>query len=280
MANPVKKSDNSGTKASSYKSTEEKLGNDTYRMNKAFRATKSGKLISEATQDYPTRGGGMLFDKTTTVMDTTGYSKGKKSFPAKRTNYSPFDTDYLTGEQREVKTQTFDVPRNKVKKTIKEMKSNTGMLQKEKVAKLNQKPKAPVSTKTVIDRNGKKTTKAQYAKIVKPTADSTAYYSNKATYLTDRGVKQSKIKDWDGMNRDFDNARKAIDNQLRQSKKGKPGYDKNGFPVATKAVKKPATSTKTVIDRNGKKTTKTFKPVRVNKSEAFKKGGKKQQIKK
>lgn len=67
--------------------------------------------------------------------------------------------------------------------------------------------------------------------VVKPTADSTAYYSNKATYLTDRGLKQAKIKDWDGMNRDFANARKAIDDQIRQSKKGKPGYDKNGFPI-------------------------------------------------
>ena len=76
--------------------------------------------------------------------------------------------------------------------------------------------------------------KAQKGITVKPTADSTAYYSNKATYLTDRGVKQSKIKDWDGMNRDFANARKAIDDQIRQSKKGKPGYDKNGFPIKKK----------------------------------------------
>lgn len=148
------------TKAYSAKSTEEKLGDDTYRMDKGFRATKSGKLISESTRDYPTRGGGMLFDKTTTVMDTTGYSKGKKSFPAKRTNYSPFDTDLLTGKQLGVKTETFDVPRNKVKKTIKEMKSNTGMIQKEKDAKLKQKQKAPVSTKTTVSRGGKKTTKA------------------------------------------------------------------------------------------------------------------------
>ena len=154
-----KKKEGNKTISSSRKHTDVKLGKDTYGTSKAFRATKSGKLVSETTQDFPTRGGGMLFDKTTTVMDTTGYSKGKKSFPAKRTNYNPFDTDLLTGEQREVKTQTFDVPRNKVKKTIKEMKSNTGMLQKEKAAKLKQKPKAPVSTKTVIDRNGKKTTK-------------------------------------------------------------------------------------------------------------------------
>jgi hypothetical protein len=150
-----------GDKTISYsgKGTDVKMVKNTYRTNKGFKATKSGKLISETTQDFPTRGGGTLFDKTTTVMDTTGYSKGKKSFPAKRTNYNPFDTDLLTGDQLGVKTQTFDVPRNKVKKTIKEMKSNTGMLQKEKAAKLKQKPKAPVSTKTTVDRNGKKTTK-------------------------------------------------------------------------------------------------------------------------
>jgi hypothetical protein len=76
------------------------------------------------------------------------------------------------------------------------------------------------------------------------TADSTSYYSNKAAYLTDRGVKQSKIKDWDGMNRDFDNARKAIDSQLRQSRKGKPGYDKNGFPLKKNKAKSGATIAK------------------------------------
>ena len=76
------------------------------------------------------------------------------------------------------------------------------------------------------------------------TADSTSYYSNKAAYLTDRGVKQSKIKDWDGMNRDFDDARKSIDDMIRQSKKGKAGYDKNGYPIKKEKAKSGATIAK------------------------------------
>jgi hypothetical protein len=89
--------------------------------------------------------------------------------------------------------------------------------------------------------------KAQTGKVVKPTADSTKYYQQKAEYLTNRGSKQASVKDWDGMNRDFDNARKAIDAQIRQSKKGLPGYDKNGFPI------KSTSPTKTSVVKAGTK---------------------------
>jgi hypothetical protein len=147
------------TKAYSSKSTRETYGGTGYTTNKAFKATKSGKLISERKQEFPTLSGkASTFEYATTALDTTGCSKGKKSFPAKKTTYNPFDTDLLTGEQLGIKTERFDVPRNKVKKTIKEMKSNTGMLQKEKKAKTVKKP--ATSTKTMVDRYGNKTTKA------------------------------------------------------------------------------------------------------------------------
>jgi hypothetical protein len=55
---------------------------------------------------------------------------------------------------------------------------------------------------------------------VKPTADSTGYYSKKV--LKSYGEK------------DFAGAKKASDDVARQSKKGKPGYDANGFPVKKK----------------------------------------------
>lgn len=48
----------------------------------------------------------------------------------------------------------------------------------------------------------------------------------------------------------------------------------NNYDDRPKKVTKPV-PTKTMTDRNGKKTTKVFKPVAVNKSEAFRKGGKK-----
>ena len=80
-------------------------------------------------------------------------------------------------------------------------------------------------------------------KVVKPTADSTAYYTNKSNNL----FKQSNTL----LNKPYplqpsnDNittrskkanqlsaaAMKAIDDALRQSRKGKLGYDKNGFPI-------------------------------------------------
>jgi hypothetical protein len=65
----------------------------------------------------------------------------------------------------------------------------------------------------------------------KPTADSTGIYSRKL--LKAYGE------------RDFEGAKKASDNVVRQGKKGKPGYDANGFPVK-KAKAKAGASLKPV----------------------------------
>ena len=92
--------------------------------------------------------------------------------------------------------------------------------------------------------------KAQKGISVKPTADSTDYYTNKSNKL----FKQST----DLLNKPYplqpnnDNittrskkanqlstaAFKAQNDALRQSRKGKPGYDKNGFPIKKSTVKK------------------------------------------
>jgi hypothetical protein len=92
--------------------------------------------------------------------------------------------------------------------------------------------------------------KAQDGKTVKPTADSTTYYTNKSNNL----LKQSNVL----LNKPYplqpsnDNvttrskkykelttkAFKAQDNSLRQSRKGKPGFDKNGFPIKKTTTKK------------------------------------------
>ena len=176
------------TKAYSSKSTRETYGGTGYTTNKAYKATKSGKLISERKQEFPTLSGkASTFEYATTALDTTGYSKGKKSFPAKKTTYNPFDTDLLTGEQLGIKTERFDVPRNKVKKTIKEMKSNTGMLQKEKKAKTVKKP--ATSTKTMVDRYGNKTTKA-----FKPVAVNKSEAFRKGGKKLHLGFKEAQAK--------------------------------------------------------------------------------------
>jgi len=162
MATVKKKAD--PVKEYSSKTANYNFAGKNYPTTKSFKATKSGKLTSYTKSEQPYTNGpiknvGSTKRYTTTSIDTTGFSKGKQSFPAKQTKYNPFNSEGVASDLYPANTKSFDVPRNKVKKTIKEMKSNTGMLQKEKAAKLKQKPKAPVSTKTTIDINGKKTTK-------------------------------------------------------------------------------------------------------------------------
>lgn len=74
--------------------------------------------------------------------------------------------------------------------------------------------------------------KAQMGKSVKASADSTDYFGKKAT----KDVSEAdKILSNEGYSKEY---RKAYDTQMkslqslrRQSKKGKPGYDENGFPI-------------------------------------------------
>lgn len=68
-------------------------------------------------------------------------------------------------------------------------------------------------------------------KVVKPTADSTAYYKNEAKFQSNLGVLKSEY----GLKKQAEEAmaksRKAYSDASRQKFKGKPGYDKNGFPI-------------------------------------------------
>lgn len=74
-------------------------------------------------------------------------------------------------------------------------------------------------------------------------SDSTTYYNNLSKYyineadklrkspypanLDEKQLNQRWQKEKDLMNKGF----KAQNDELRQSRKGKPGYDKNGFPI-------------------------------------------------
>jgi hypothetical protein len=96
----------------------------------------------------------------------------------------------------------------------------------------------------------KSLTKAQKGISVKPTADSTAYYSNLSKKYFDKAasvrnapydgrlIKEQSKERLQKENEYNQKAFKAIDNQLRQSRKGKPGYDKNGFPIKKTTTKK------------------------------------------
>jgi hypothetical protein len=99
--------------------------------------------------------------------------------------------------------------------------------------------------------------KSEKGSQIKPTADSTGYYSRKL--LKSYGEK------------DFAGAKKASDAVARQSKKGKPGYDANGFPIKKKM--KDGGSLKPVDAGKNPGLAKLPKPVR-NKMGYQKDGGK------
>ena len=75
--------------------------------------------------------------------------------------------------------------------------------------------------------------KAETGKSVKPTTDSTAYFDKKATKDANNANKLLKEKGFfnDETKKAFSEQDKSIGSLLRQYKKGKPGYDANGFPV-------------------------------------------------
>ena len=83
--------------------------------------------------------------------------------------------------------------------------------------------------------------KAQTGKSVKPTADSTDYFYKKSIKDINYGTKVMKDKGYfkDGKVNDetkkaLDLGDKSLESLKRQAKKGKPGYDANGFPLKKK----------------------------------------------
>lgn len=81
--------------------------------------------------------------------------------------------------------------------------------------------------------------------VVKPTADSTAYYKKEIAGYDALIKSEPKTKMGKSNVNVYLNAKsKANDNLKRQTLKGKPGYDKNGFPIK-KAKKGGLVKTKT-----------------------------------
>jgi hypothetical protein len=75
--------------------------------------------------------------------------------------------------------------------------------------------------------------KAQPGKKVKPTADSTAYFTKKATRDVQDATKiiREKGPSSKEYGEAFTKEMQSLKSIRRQSKKGKPGYDANGFPI-------------------------------------------------
>lgn len=107
--------------------------------------------------------------------------------------------------------------------------------------------------------------KAQKGETIKPTADSTAYFKNKEKSFRQLSKSEKGDNEVSKFNKSFfeNEAGKAVSSQVRQSHKGAPGYDKNGFPIkkakdgkwiqkATASIKKRGTEGKcTPITKKG-----------------------------
>jgi len=148
---------------------------------KIYRTSIDGKIISRsnASQRANTVGGDETtsYPQKTTVLDTSGYSQGRQSFPAKKASYNiadrNYDWDYNDPNSKPGRTEfsEWSVPRSQVKKTIAEMKSNSGA-DKSKGTNVNYNS---AGTKTVVHTgaDGKKYVKVRtndgktYNKIMK-----------------------------------------------------------------------------------------------------------------
>lgn len=75
--------------------------------------------------------------------------------------------------------------------------------------------------------------KAQKGKTIKPTADSTAYFKNQEKSFRQLAKSEKGDSELSKFNKRFfeNEAGKSVSSQLRQYRKGKPGYDKDGFPI-------------------------------------------------
>ena len=84
-----------------------------------------------------------------------------------------------------------------------------------------------------MDNYKKSLPKAQDGKIVKPTADSTAYYTRRM--LSDMDMSYRSSGD---TKKHYDlKFNKDVKDLNRQKLKGKPGYDKNGFLIKKTSIK-------------------------------------------
>jgi hypothetical protein len=75
--------------------------------------------------------------------------------------------------------------------------------------------------------------KAQKGKTIKPTADSTLYFKNQEKSFRQLAKSEKGDNEVSKFNKRFfeNEAGKSVSSQLRQYHKGKPGYDKDGFPI-------------------------------------------------
>jgi hypothetical protein len=120
----------------------------------------------------------------------------------------------------------------------------------------------------------KKVKKAQ--KGIRATADSSAYYKNLASRYMEEAARSMGDHVNEKTKAAFKKSSEATSNEMRQKRKGMPGYDANGFPIKknktggkvrkaqdgffSKLNKKPAPSSKVMTQDEVKKRTVPNKP--------------------
>jgi len=92
------------------------------------------------------------------------------------------------------------------------------------------------TTKKVVTK--KNLRKAQDGMVVKPTADSTAYFGRAEGSFMNLSNLEFKRGNEALSNKMVKLAKSAFENKKRQALKGQPGYDKNGFPIKKTTTKK------------------------------------------
>jgi hypothetical protein len=98
-------------------------------LKRAQARSKNGKIVTNINQvDYysdskPPKKANVLHSKSTSVVDTAGYSKGKKNFPIKKyeSTASGGHANFLGGNNRVIKTKKFTkgkISRSKVEESL------------------------------------------------------------------------------------------------------------------------------------------------------------------
>ena len=103
-----------------------------------------------------------------------------------------------------------------------------------KITKVVAKPAGKMPVKKVEVKSTKVVVQPKLKKIVKATPDSSDYFMRKTDSLGIKGIEKGERKNYSGMDKDFSKAIDMASSAFRQSKKGKPGFDANGYPLKKK----------------------------------------------
>ena len=103
-----------------------------------------------------------------------------------------------------------------------------------KVNKVVAKPAGKMPVKKVEVKSTKVVVQPKLKKVVKATPDSSDYFRRKTDSLSVKGIEKAERKNYGGMDKDFSKAVDMAGNAFRQLKKGKPGFDANGYPLKKK----------------------------------------------